>query len=373
MQLPLQTFTSLVERMAASVQGASRALLDLSVGSVLRALLEASASAALWMQWLILQVLAMTRAATSTGADLDSWMADFSLTRLPAAPAAAVVTFSRVTPGMAALIPAGTLVRTADGTQSFAVQGASGSAWNAASGGYVVPAVGASIDLPVLAVTPGAAGNVQAGAISLLAAAIPGIDAVSNAAAASGGMDAEGDAALRARFLAYINSRSRATPGAVGYAVASVRQGLRYAIAENQDPTGAALPGSFVVTVDDGTGTPGSDLLAAAQAAVEAVRPVGSVASVLPPVVVPVGVSMLLTLAGGADAGAAQAAVTQAVQGFVAGLPVGGVLSVSRVASLAYAASPAVQNVGNMLLNGAAADVSPGPRGVVILSGVAFG
>ena len=68
--------------MAAAVQAAATQLLDLTVGSTLRAVLEANASVCLWMQWLILQVLRTTRAATSTGADLDSWMADLSLTPL---------------------------------------------------------------------------------------------------------------------------------------------------------------------------------------------------------------------------------------------------------------------------------------------------
>ena len=95
MQLPLQNFATLVQQMAASVQGAAGQLLDLTVGSVLRALLEASASIALWLQWLILQVLTITRAATSVGPDLDSWMADFSFTRLPGAAASGVVTFGR--------------------------------------------------------------------------------------------------------------------------------------------------------------------------------------------------------------------------------------------------------------------------------------
>ena len=84
MQLSLQTFTTLVQNMAAAVQSAATQLLDLTVGSVMRAVLEANASVALWMQWLILQVLQMTRAATSIGSDLDSWMADMSLARLPA-------------------------------------------------------------------------------------------------------------------------------------------------------------------------------------------------------------------------------------------------------------------------------------------------
>jgi hypothetical protein len=53
MQLSLQNFSSLMEGMAAAVQGAASSLVDLTVGSVLRAILEANASVALWLQWLI--------------------------------------------------------------------------------------------------------------------------------------------------------------------------------------------------------------------------------------------------------------------------------------------------------------------------------
>ena len=86
MQLPLQTFSTLVANAAAAVQGSARQLVDLTIGSTLRAVLEANASLALWMQWLILLVLRTTRAATSTGADLDTWVADFGLARLPRHP-----------------------------------------------------------------------------------------------------------------------------------------------------------------------------------------------------------------------------------------------------------------------------------------------
>ena len=57
MQIPLRTFSVLVENMAASVQASASQLLDLAVGSTLRALLEANASIGLWMQWLVLLVL----------------------------------------------------------------------------------------------------------------------------------------------------------------------------------------------------------------------------------------------------------------------------------------------------------------------------
>ena len=79
MQLPLQDFTTLVRNMAAAAQGGCRQLVDLAAGSALRAVLEANASLALWMQWLLLQVLGTTRAATSAGEDLNSWVADFGM------------------------------------------------------------------------------------------------------------------------------------------------------------------------------------------------------------------------------------------------------------------------------------------------------
>src|SRR5579875_741348 len=153
--------------MAASVQGAATALVDLSVGSVLRATLEASASVALWMQFLILQVLTATRAATSSGADLDSWMADFSFTRLPGAAAQGVVTFGRYTTGIAAVIPVGARVSIFDGSQSFSVvEQDSNPAWT--GGGYTLGASQASIDVPAVATTTGAGANILAGAIGQL-------------------------------------------------------------------------------------------------------------------------------------------------------------------------------------------------------------
>ena len=53
---PSETFSALVQSMAAAVQASAAQLLDLTVGSTLRAVLEANASIGLWMQWLILQV-----------------------------------------------------------------------------------------------------------------------------------------------------------------------------------------------------------------------------------------------------------------------------------------------------------------------------
>ncbi|MBV9132230.1 MAG: baseplate J/gp47 family protein, partial [Chloroflexi bacterium] len=174
MQLSLQTFSTLVQNMAASVQSAASQAFDVTVGSTVRAILEANASVALWMQWLILQVLQSTRAATSNGADLDTWMADFTLTRLPAVAATGTVTFSRYTATMPALIAPGVLVRTGDGAQTFSVVAdTTNAAWNSQSAAYTLAAGISSITVPVAAQVSGSAGNVQAATVTLLATAVP--------------------------------------------------------------------------------------------------------------------------------------------------------------------------------------------------------
>ena len=115
------------------------------------------------MQWLILLVLQTTRLATSSGADADSFGADFGFTRLAAVAAQGSVTFSRYTPSMTALIPVGTIVTTADGTTQFAVgTDTTNAAWAAAQNGYLLGSGVASVTVPIAAVAPGSAGNVLA-------------------------------------------------------------------------------------------------------------------------------------------------------------------------------------------------------------------
>jgi uncharacterized phage protein gp47/JayE len=352
--------------MAVAVQASAAQLLDLTVGSTLRAVLEANASVCLWMQWLILQVLRTTRAATSTAADLDSWMADLSLTRLPAVSATGVVTFSRITPTMAALVPVGTLVRTADGTQTFSVLiDTTSPAWVGASNGYVVASGLASLDIPVMALVAGNAGNVQAGAISLLASAVPGIDSVYNSSAFLNGLDAETDDAFRSRFRNFIASRSRATPAAVAYAITSIQQGLNYTIQENADPSGLPSLGQFVVTVDDGSGYPSTALLSTVQTAIEAVRPVGSLFSVHPPSVVTADVSMLITVASDVAKAPIQAMVGNAITDYINGLPIGSGLALTKLAQIGYSANASVINVSALTINGAPDDLAAMPTSVI--------
>jgi uncharacterized phage protein gp47/JayE len=366
MALSLQNFTAMVEQMAAAVQGAATQVLDLTVGSVLRALLEANASLGLWLQWLIVEVLQTTRLATSSGVDCDSFGADFGFVRLPASPAGGVVTFGRFAPVLSAFVPVGTTVMTSDGSQSFVVSADQANAsYSASAAGYSLAAGLASIDLPVVAAVAGSAGDVLAGTIALLTSAIPGIDTVTNAAPMTGGLDAESDAAFKARFGNYLASLSRATLGAIEETVAGVQQGLSVSITENVDQTGAVSMGSFVVTVDNGTGVPPAGLLATIAQAVNAVRPVGTRFAVQGPIVVAVELSMALTLAPGAQAPAVVSIVNDALAAYIEALPVGASLPYSRLAQIAYDASASVINVTDIVLNGATVDLVPPLFGVV--------
>jgi uncharacterized phage protein gp47/JayE len=366
MQLSLQNFTSLVEGMAAAVQGAAQNLLDLTVGSVLRVILEANASLALWLQWLIVQVLATTRLATSTGADCDSFGTDFGFVRLPAVAAVGQVTFSRFTPGVAAFIPVDTNVSTSANTQTFVVTvDTTNSAYSIASNGYNLAMGVASVTVPVTASIAGSAGNIQAGAISLLRSAVAGVDTVTNMAMLTGGLDAESDAAFRSRFSNYLSGLSKATDVAIGTVITGIQQGLSYLISENINQAGSIQMGHFVVTVDDGSGAPPAALLSVVQGAIDVVRPVGSSFAVQGPTVVLSNISMIVTTLPGVSHQQVVGTVAGAIDTYIASLGVGVTLSYTRLAQLAYGASGSVTNISSVLLNNGTADLVPPLFGVV--------
>ncbi len=370
MILSLNSFATLVQSQAAAVQASARSILDFTVGSVVRAIIEANASVALWMQWLILQVLSMTRAGTSVAADLDTWMADFSLARLAATQATGTVTLSRFTATSAVQVAPGSQVKTADGSQIFTVVAdAAQGLWNAGLGVYVIPAATASGAVTVQAVSAGIQGNVAASTITLIASAIP-VDTVTNGAAFTNGVDAETDAAFRTRFAQYIQTRSRATTAAVGAAINGVQQNLTYAIQENVSTIGAYQPGNFVVIVDDGSGSPPAPLLTSVSTAIAAVRPVGSTWAVFGPTAVPVTIILTIDVSAGTVKANLLAPVATAITTWVNALPIGGSLPWSRIAAIAYGVDPGIIDVRLVTINGATTDVSPGVSGAIVVSSV---
>lgn len=366
-----QDFVTLVRNQVTAIQGYASVLVDLTIGSILRAIVEANAAVAIWLQSLIVQVLAITRASTSSGADLDSWVADFGVARLPATFATGQVTFSRFTSTQQAVVPIGATVQTGDGSQQYiVVADATNPAYYGTLGGYVMGAGTASVTVPVVALVAGSAGNAIAGAVSVIAGAIAGVDTVTNAAGFVNGADAESDAALRTRFIAYVRSLSKATKDAVGYAIASLQQGVTYSLVENETYGGSVQMGYFYVVVDDGTGAPTGTFLSTVANAIDAVRPLCSSFGVFAPVVVTAAVSMTVTVAPGYDVAATKTLVSDALKAYINSLSLGQPLRYSRLSQIAYDASPGVTNVTGVTLNGGTADLTATAKQVIKWSSV---
>lgn len=347
----------LADQAVAAQASAGRAL-DFSLGSILRAAAEGFAAVMLWFQAQLLKVLAVSRLATSSGSDVDSFIGDFGLVRTPAATAQGTVTLARFSPVAAAFVPVGSLTRTADGTTTFQViADATNATYNAGAGGYTIPAGTASLDVPVAAQVPGTAGNVDAGTITLLASALSGVDTVINAAPTSGGADAETDAAAKSRFPLYLASLAKATRSAIDYAISQVQTGIRWDVISNEDPSGAYRSGYFLVVADDGAGNFPGSLFTRVYAAVDAVRADGITFEVVGAEQVPASVNMAITTAAGVDHATAVGRVAAALQAFISGLGIGQTLPFTKLAQVAYEADPGISNVGSVLLNGATADL----------------
>lgn len=358
MALSTQDFPTLTRNAVTAIQGAARGLVDLTIGSILRSVVEANSTVVLWLQGLILQLLSTTRAATSSLTDLDSFMLDFGVTRLAAVAASGPVTFTRFTPTAQAVIPVGSVVLTADGTQSFTINiDLTNTAYSATLGGFVIAAGVSSISATATAVTPGIIANALIGQIALISGSIPGVDTVTNAAAFVNGVDPESDSALRTRFISYIASLSKATKTAVGNAITSLKQGVVYSLTENLTYAGAAQNGFFYVVIDDGSGAPPSTLLSSASNAIDAVRPVTSTFAVFAPVVVSATIAMTVTTATGYAHAATAALAATAISSYINTLTLGQALAFSRLTQLAYDASPGITNVTGVTLNGAVLDV----------------
>lgn len=372
MQLPTQTFTQLVRGQVAAIQGAASGLIDFTIGSILRAVVEAVSQVTLWLQGLIIALLTTTRFSTSVGPDADTWGADFDFPRLEAAAASTPETFGRFSATLQAVIPVGSTVETPDGSQQYAVIiDTANAAYSAALGGYIMAPGVTTLDAPVQATVAGAGANAAPGQINTITASIPGIDYCTNAAAVENGADAETDPAYRLRFVAYINSLSRAIRAAIILAAQSIQLNVTCAVVENVAYDGSPQPGYFYAVVDDGTGAPPASLLNLAGRAIEAVRGLTITYGVFAPVIVPASASLTITVDPNFDPVATGATVSNAIAVYTATLVLGQMMPWSRLAQLAYDASPGVLDVSNIRLNGAQVDLAATPQQVIKVTSIA--
>ena len=142
MSVPTKTQEQFVQDMISAWGAAIGIAPTFSSGDILLALFQAVATQDGFLLGLIQIVAALTRAGTSNGSDLDSWVQQFGMARLPATSATGPITYGKNGLANAAItIPVGSGVQSADGLVQFAVVAdTTQSAWNATLGAYVLAA-----------------------------------------------------------------------------------------------------------------------------------------------------------------------------------------------------------------------------------------
>lgn len=362
--MPLNTLDSntLLRRMATAVQATVTKILNLNPGSVLLAFLEAVRDVGMWLQSLVMQLLQASRLSTATSSDVDSFVADFGLSRLAAVAATGSVTFSRTTTTQQATIPAGTLVQTTDGTQSFfAIADTTQYAWNAGLNAYIIPVGTQSITATVQAVNAGIQGNVQANSITVLTQPIQGVSTVTNTATFTTGIDAETDTALKSRFALYLSGLRAGIKTSVASAIAGLQQGIQYTLVENQAYSGATQNGYFYVVINPST----SQIQSSVYSAIDAIRPLGSTFGVFAATTLNANVSMTATATSGYTHAQIATAIQTAVQNFIASLGLGMPLYVTQLYAVAYGVG-GVQEVTGMTVNGSTTDLLATAQQVIV-------
>lgn len=343
---------------AAFAQNICPELTDLDENSPFLALINAGGHNATYLQYLALAVLAQARLSTCQGDEVDSWLADYGLTRLSGIPAKGEVTFSRYTATHEALIAPGTTVKTSDGTQSFTVYPDTGNPnWRPDLNAYRLGVGVAAINVPVEATNSGLSGNVKAQTITQITSSLTGVDSVANDNAFTGGMADETDAAFKARFVRFINTLSKGTLDAIEFAVLNVQQNLSVKLVENRDLAGTVVPGMVSVHVDDGSGSLSAELIERIAVAVDAVRgatiqtPIGAAKKVSADVV------MTIEAQQGFNLVELRPAVQSAITIYINSLPVGSDLDFHRLSHVAFEV-PGVGRVQSVTLNGGAAGLA---------------
>ena len=299
MPLPVQSASQFVAGIQNAIVAFTSKVKNFTSGSVAGAITNAVAAQLLFIQQQAVYQVAITRAATSNGADLTSFVADYLLSppRLLIVAPYGQATFGKYQAATTqCVIPVGSVIQTPtlppnSPVQYLVIADPTNVNYNPALGtigGYAIQPGGYSVNATVQAIIPsgvtdGTTLNVQPGALSVIVT--PGIpcDTVTNATAILNGVAQETDPALRVRFQKYISSLTKGSLNAVATAILSVQAGLSYVINEGLDPYGGVQTSNFAVIVDDGSGAVSPAILANIATAIDVVRAAGITRSVTAP------------------------------------------------------------------------------------------
>ncbi len=360
MPITIYTFNQLTTNMLTAIASQTTKITNFSPGSITLALVQSFAGNSLLLENLITQLAAVTRLSTSTGSDVDSFINDFGMTRLPATPAVVALTLTRTAIGVQLNVPlnVSNIVQTVQNQVQFApVADTTQSSWDPINNQYFFNPSQFSITITANALVAGSAGNVAANTITQIVAGFSGVQTITNPLAAGSGVNQETDAQVRVRFPLYLASLKTANKASVEAAIESVQAGISYQIIEYFTFAGVPKLAYFTVVVDDGSGNAPQSFLNAVYAAVNATRAAGSQFEVDRPTDVSVAVSVTLVPAIGFSVSVVKASVTAALTAYINGLGVGANVPLGSVANVIQT-TPGVFSYLNLLLNGASSDVA---------------
>lgn len=327
----------------------------LNPGDPLLAIFQASAAQAVFLESLDDTIANYARAQTSTGAALDSWMAQFGFIRLAAIPASGPVLFSTASVlSYNVVIPVGSIVQTSGGAIQFQViADTTQPAYNATANAYIILAGATSASVTVQCTVAGTTGNVSANTITQLSSTIPGVASINNAAAFTNGVVAESDTAFFTRWVAHLSSLSNATLSAITAAINAIQTGLDFQILDNTTQTNTTEYGFFTVVVENGNQPPSSSLLTTITNTLNTVRAFTVQDVVVAPTIVTLtGIALTVHLsATGTNAGIQTALAT-----FVNNLKIGTKLAISDIISNALANGAASVEGNSVTINGSPND-----------------
>ena len=267
----------------------------------------------------------------TSGTFLDLKGQEFGLSRKTSLRAAGTVTFSGTAP---VTIPKGTIVATTVLTES-------GVAAQTFQTLIEVDLVGSTIDATVEAITPGAAGNVEIAAVTVMVTAVAGLSAVTNAAVFSGGSNLESDLVYRERIL-----REAQQPVAGGNSADYITWALEANEVKDGKVTGGFVTTAvsqplwngggtvrvlFLVDGPDADGVPNATQVQEIQDYIDPTpgtvgggrAPVGSDVTVIAPTKVSTNITVTITIRSGFVASQVQAQAKTNIEVFLVALPIG--------------------------------------------------
>jgi uncharacterized phage protein gp47/JayE len=358
MALPVLTFNQYLENILNALATSTAKITNLRAGSIALAFAQAITGNSMAIQQLIVHVANITRLGTSTGSDVDSFVADYGLTRLPAVASTGNITMTRGITGTTLSVPiTGSVAQTPIGLIGFdLVADPTNPKYNIMTQSYVFGTSDSSILAKVQCVTPGLIGDITANQLTQIVSGFGGVNSITNLLPFGGGADQETDAELKVRFREFISSLAECTESAFEFAINSVQAGLTFQLIEQFHFDGTPFPGGVTIVVDDGSGAISPTLLTTIFNALKPVHAAGIGYEVDAPTNETVGVTVTVQPAGGFDPGTVFAAVQAAIIAYINTLGVGVTVSFVQMNNVVQGV-PGVFEYSALLINGSNVDV----------------